>query len=100
MCDFKEPPRLKTPLPEDEGEENAEVASTQNKRKSRQDHGYLVRGEPRTSALVDRRPSPVGYTMYLPFRFFESLIQFMNYWIAAVEFVTLCPIRPLSPPPP
>ena len=36
ICDFKEPPRLKTPLPEDEGEENAEVASPQNKRKSRQ----------------------------------------------------------------
>ena len=36
MCDFKEPPRLKTPLHEDEGEENAEVASPQNKRKSRQ----------------------------------------------------------------
>ena len=25
-----------------------------------QDHGYLVRGEPRTSALLDRRPSPLG----------------------------------------
>ena len=57
----------------------------------------IVKGEPRTSALVDRRPSPASYTMYLPFRFFESWIQFMNYWIAAVW---VCYFVSHPPPPP